>query len=317
MVILPRMPGTAQISDPPDRPQWMLHLLGLGLLAANKVRRAIRPYDRPRPWSARFIERSVDYVFEVIRNWDGGFKQAGIDDWVRGRHVLELGPGPDLGTGLVLLAKGAASYVAVDRYPLLGATPDSFYDALLDRLSGEAEAWRAVEAYQVYRAGSKTSNLRYLLLGDGPDALPGDTEPRNLWLSQAALEHVPNPADLLGTLTAWCGADAIGLHHVDAATHTPWIREADPLNILRYRESVYRALRFPASPNRWRATKYVGTFTDLGWDLIATQPVHRLSERALKRIRQRLAPSFRSMTDEELAVFSFRLVLRRRPSLSD
>jgi hypothetical protein len=309
------MPSQPQIHEPRDRPGAILHAAGLAMMAANKVRRTFRPYDRPRPWSAKDVDRSVDYVFALFKNWMTGFRDAGLGDWLRGRQVLELGPGPDLGTGLILLAHGAETYVAVDRFPLLGSTPPTFYDALLDRLAAAPDVWRAVAAYQSFRRGDTGGPLRYVLLGGDPEgAGPPEGPPRDLWLSHAALEHVADPPTLLGALSRWCAPGAIALHHVDAATHTPWLRDADPLNILRYGRGLYGALSFPGTPNRWRSGRYAQCFREVGWDVVDNQQVHRLSDRAIARVRRSLAPEFRDLSDDELGVHSFRLVLRKRPA---
>jgi hypothetical protein len=309
-----RMPSKPQIHEPKERPGAILHAAGLAMMAANKVRRTFRRYDRPRPWSAKDVDRSVDYVFALFKNWQTGFRDAGLDPWLRGRHVLELGPGPDLGTGLVLLANGAASYVAVDRFPLLGSTPEAFYDALLHRLADAPDVWRAVEAYQSFRRGDAGGALRYVLLEGGiADGLPKEAPSRDLWLSHAALEHVADPRPLLVALSGWCAPGAIALHHVDAATHSPWLRDADPLNILRYGDGLYGALSFPGTPNRWRSGRYVECFRGVGWDVVDNQQIHRLSDRAIARARRGLAPEFRNLSDDELGVHSFRLVLRKRP----
>jgi hypothetical protein len=308
-----RMPSRPQIHEPKERSGALLHAAGLALMAANKVRRTFRRYDRPRPWSAKDVDRSVDYVFALFKNWQTGFRDAGIDDWLRGRHVLELGPGPDLGTGLVLLAHGAESYIAVDRFPLLGSTPDAFYDALLHRLADAPDVWRAVEAFQAFRKEDPAGRMRYVLL-DGPAeaavAPPGLS--CDLWLSHAALEHVADPRPLLAALSEWCAPGAIALHHVDAATHTPWLRDADPLNILRYGPGLYNAMSFPGSPNRWRSGRFEDCFRSIGWDVVDDQQVHRLSDRAIERARRGLAPEFRDLSDDEIGVHSFRLILRKR-----
>ena len=54
-----RMPSQPQIHEPRARPGSLLHAAGLALMVANKVRRTSR-HDRPRPWSARDVDRSVD-----------------------------------------------------------------------------------------------------------------------------------------------------------------------------------------------------------------------------------------------------------------
>lgn len=306
------MPTQPQLQDPPPRPRLLLHSVGLAALIANKIRRTFRPYDRPRPWSAANVERSVSYVLDVVRNWESGFRAAGVEDWIRGRHVLELGPGPDLGTGLTLLARGAASYVAVDRFPLAANAPESFYERLFARLAEETDFPHAVEAYRSFRDRPGEGALRYLVPRGGTIRRPSDLVPRNLWLSQAAFEHVPDPEALIRALTPWCADEALALHHVDAATHTPWIREADPLNILRYPNGLYRALSFPGSPNRWRSGRYISAFDAAGWNLLDRQPIHRLSSRAVATVRSGLDRSFRALPEDEIAIFSFRLILKRR-----
>jgi hypothetical protein len=309
-----RMPSKPQLHEPKARPAPLLHAAGLALMAANKVRRTFRRYDRPRPWSARDVDRSVDYVLALYGNWGTGFRDAGIGEWLRGRNVLELGPGPDLGTGLILLAHGAESYVAVDRFPLLGSTPDAFYDTLLHRLSDAPDVWRAVAAYQSFRRGDPSGAMRYVLL-DGPSGAAAAPEgpPRDLWISHAALEHVAEPRPLLAALSAWCAPSAIALHHVDAATHTQWLRDADPLNILRYGSGLYNALSFPGTPNRWRRGRYEECFRSVGWEVVDDQQIHRLSQTAIARVRGGLDAEFRDLPDDEIAVHSFRLVLRKRP----
>ena len=156
-----RMPSKPQIHEPKERP-GQLHAAGLALMAANKVRRTFRRYDRPRPWSAKDVDRSVDYVFRPSsRTGRPGFRDAGLDPWLRGRHVLELGTRARPGDGARPARARAVSYVAVDRFPLLGSTPDTFYDALLHRLADAPDVWRAVEDTSRSAGGGA---LRYVLL---------------------------------------------------------------------------------------------------------------------------------------------------------
>ena len=69
-------------------------------------------------------------------------------DWLRGKRVLEYGPGDTLGVALYLYAYGAATVHIVDHFPIHRITLESAatYQAILESLDGEARA-RAERAF--------------------------------------------------------------------------------------------------------------------------------------------------------------------------
>jgi hypothetical protein len=149
-----------------------------------------------------------------------------VERWLQhidpcGKQILEVGPGSDLLTGELLLDSGAATYTAVDAFRLAESTPRARY---------------VVTAFP---------------------GLPDLDGPYDLVVSNATLEHlddVPSTFARLADLTApggiWC-------HYVDAKTHMRWLKDRDPLNLLRYGDRVYRMMSFPGVPNRLRASDYV------------------------------------------------------------
>ena len=56
-----------------------------------------------------------------------------------GKRVLELGPGADLGVGLILLAMGAEKYTARDVHNLAASASGEFYDRLFENLADRAD----------------------------------------------------------------------------------------------------------------------------------------------------------------------------------
>lgn len=257
-----------------------LHVAGLALGVANAARHRVRGYRTPRDFGSTDWERAVPYDRSVVDRWQ---RQSDMD--VRGLRVLEVGPGPDLGTGAELLARGAASYLAVDLFPLAAQVPDEFYAAF-----GDIDVRR----------------LRYLQQ-PFPD-LPDVRGPFDLVVSNAALEHVADPSALFRRLAALLDAGGRMVHHVDAKTHTRGLRQYDPLNIYRYSSQAYRFLGFPGMPNRYlpqdylRAAEAAGFAARIVPDEVAHGPY-------LEHCRPRLARQFRRRDD--LGMLNFVLLAER------
>jgi hypothetical protein len=196
---------------------------GLALGGANAARHRVRGYRTPRPFASGDQARAWAYNEKVVARWE----QRGEIVW-SGRRVLELGPGPDLGTGEIILARGAGSYLAVDLFPLV-----------------------------------ELPQLQYMLT-TYPDM--ADVEgPFDLIVSNATLEHFDDVPGTFRRLRELASPECVMVHHVDAKTHMRWIKNVDPLNILRYRDGVYRLLSFPGAPNRLRASDYVSAAEAAGF----------------------------------------------------
>jgi SAM-dependent methyltransferase len=252
----------------------------LGIVNVNRHRLA--GYRRPRQFGANQIERSVDYVFAVVDRW----QTRGDMDW-SGKRVLELGPGPDLGTGAIVLDRGAVSYRAIDAFDLVGMAPDEFYDVLATRLHSQFDKSRLSFARVTY-PGLPEVDGRYDVI-----------------VSNATLEHVENVPALFRRLRQLMEDGGRMIHHIDAQTHMRWIKDRDPLNILRYRERIYRRLLFfPGAPNRMRAEDYRVAAVGAGFH-VDTIVAGRLADpRYLDEVRQQLAEPFRSRSDLSLLTFT-------------
>jgi hypothetical protein len=290
-------------------PNSFFFLAGLFLRTLNKIRHRIRGYTCPRPFTGvPDTAQDVAYTLEVVNNWQGALRAyTGDDTPFHDKHVLELGPGPDLGTGLVILALGARSYTAIDRYNLAaGARPD-FYRSLSQRLRTYPAYDRARQALEGLLAGRFSSWFSYRHSpGFRLDRLPQSTY--QLAVSQAVLEHIDDVYDVFRMLKAILTGGALMVHEVDAGTHTRWIRRLDPLNLLRYPESLYALLKWGGAPNRLRMSEYQSVLKAEGFKRIWTCPLVAVSPEYLKRVIPALAERFKRYAPDDLAVLSFRLL---------
>jgi len=112
------------------------HYMGLFLMFLNKIRHEVKGYTSARGFDFADMERAINYDLRVVKRWMDYLEQYEVGaSSLRGKNILELGPGADLGVGLITLAAGANSYNAVDVHNLIAGTPDKFYEQLFTRPS--------------------------------------------------------------------------------------------------------------------------------------------------------------------------------------
>lgn len=258
---------------------------GAGLAVANTVRHRFTGYTRPRPFDQRDLERTIDHVLGVVDRW----QRNGLDP--RDRRILEIGPGPDLGTGFVLIARGATSYTAVDRFPLALNDDLSLYAALGERLGVDVAATR--------------ERLRYVV---GAIPMRGELSADfDAFVSNAALEHLADIPETFAWMTSLGDPRAIHVHVVDAQTHMRLVRTRDPWNILRYPARMYSLMTFPGAPNRFLISDYLRAASQAGLSLSAVTEDPADAD-YVQRVRPFLARPFRVAADDDLSSLTFTLV---------
>src|SRR5919197_1496041 len=169
-----------------------LHVAGQVMGTANNVRHRYRGYVTQSPSSPPALERTIGHGLAVV---DRLQEHAGID-WT-GKRVLEVGPGSDLSTGAVMLARGAASYRAVDLFDNTDQADPALYRELGRRLGAPVDVTR---------------------LGFTLASFPGLEEVEgayDLLVSNATLEHVKDVGGLFVSLRRLAAPGARMVHNVD------------------------------------------------------------------------------------------------------
>jgi hypothetical protein len=256
---------------------------GIGFLALAKAKHTLRGYSSPKPFDTSDTQRCITYDNRVVTEWLqalGGYR--GGDSSIVGRNVLELGPGSDLGVGLLLLAKGAARYNACDVNNLMARTPQSFYDALFEWLPSQAVDADTVRQLRTelerQRSGAR-SLLNYVVTPDFNLVTGVGRGTIDLVFSQAAFEHFDDIDAVVAQLTEVCKPGAVIVAEIDLKTHSRWIRDQDPNNIYRYSDAVYRSFWFRGIPNRVRPHEYRNAFARHGWNDIQIRALAQTSPR--------------------------------------
>lgn len=240
--------GIAAAADSPPRvPNACYYVVGIGFLALAKAKHVLTGYSTPKPFALSETDRCIDYDLRVA---NGLLEQLGrYGGSIEDAHVLELGPGSDLGLGLYLLGNGAASYTAFDRHDLAGRVPAEFYARFAARV-GIAAGMR---------------RIRYVAREDFDLARALEPESIDVVFSNAAFEHFDDVEATVRRLTRVVKPGGKLVAVIDLQTHSRWIRDKDPNNIYRYPRWLYRLFYFPGQPNRVRPAEYRSFFERNGW----------------------------------------------------
>jgi SAM-dependent methyltransferase len=283
-----------EIVQPPGPHNRLYHLVGLGFLALNSWRHRIRGYRTPRPWFSRDTGRILRYDRAVFSNW-----QRHLEDYLEfefnldGRTVLEIGPGTDLGTGLLWLAAGAESYVGVDAHTLVTGKTRGLHEELARLIAG-ADATlleRLLDAVRRLHA-NEDGPLRYRVMA-GFNLEKLDLDGFDLVVSHSALEHVAKIERSIESLSKRVSDRAHLVAEIDLQTHTRWIRDHDPLNIYRYRNNTWRTFSFSGIPNRVRPDTYFEALEKHEWTDLRIYPQRVLPMDYVQRVEHTLDQQFR------------------------
>ena len=203
----------------------------------------------------------------------------------------------------MLLAEGARSYTAFDRFRLIGQTPVRFYEILLEELKKLPFFERAQNAIKGIGGGKFRENIMYIVdprycITD----LPGGYD---LVISQAVMEHLDTPARVIIELYARMRENGIIFGEVDAGTHTGILRDIDPLNLYRYPDVLWNILKFKGSPNRILPSTYQRMLINAGFKNVKIDSIRVYDEEYVKKSKKHLFGKYKNCSAEDIGVKSF------------
>ncbi len=268
--------------------------LGIVFMLINKARHGILGYRTLRPFGIRDYDKCIRYDFDVVHGWLKAMDSLAQKPFsITGKNILEIGPGADLGVGLILLASGAGKYNALDINPLARKTPAEFYDCLFEKIRQEIPGVGIDGLKKELRLfyDGKKGRLNYVV--DSSFSFSMLAEERiDVVLSQATFDALDNIEKTFSEITKIVKTGGYMLSTFELQTHTRWLRQKDPFNIYMYPDNVYRLLSFKGSPNRLRPEDYVATLDKLGWRDIRFMPSQIWCDDEINSTREHLYGSF-------------------------
>lgn len=250
-------------------------LSGLVFLFLAKAKHAVKGYSTPKTFSAKEYKKCLQYDIEVVDKWLTIIEKiTKKKNYIEGKNILELGPGSDLGVGLILLSKKISKYAAIDVNNLIAQTPHSFYETLFQHLRENNNVNTANLEYQLKQfMDGKPKNLSFVQEKNFDiQSVIRDRE-TDIVISLAAFEHFDNPEKTIQQLSGIVKTGGFLFAEIDLRTHSRWIRDKDPINIYRYGEKLYNFFSFRGSPNRIRPYQYKKMLEKHGWTNISIVPL--------------------------------------------
>lgn len=266
----------------------------------------------------RIYSRELDATEQVFEHYKAQWRvyraaldAAGVD--LRAARVVELGPGPLLVNGIHFIAAGAASYSALDRYPVLrtDTTIRQTYRKLIRSLSPaeqEACAGLVLDADTGPVFDDRIHNV-VVFAEEAAKTVPAGAF--DIAVSFNFMEHVIDLPRVIGGIGHLLRVGGVMVHRVDVATHAARQR-FHPLSQLTVSELTWKMMgaKVRALPNRVRPSEYLAAAERAGFRTTSYEITNQLAAERVRAIRPYLALRFRNCPAADLSTLDFVWVAR-------
>jgi hypothetical protein len=264
----------------------------------------------------RFGRGDADYALSVFMHHHRQLAAAGFPGAAR---ILEVGPGRNLGTSMLMWALNysrtgqVVTVLLWDVFPNMVVNADAYAEvagALLDSpaLKDVIEALpddRIDQTLGMIARGEIKPDIRYRVQPLSALSASGEARDVALVYSQAAIEHIWHIEEFWRAVISLTELGGWHSHRIDLADHGR--REANYIEMLEWSPLGYwLSMRFiPGAINRWRASVHLNFLVQSGLNILSMK---RETRDALPIPNTRINRSFRSLDDEDLRTTAVDLV---------
>jgi len=264
----------------------------------------------------RFGPGDAEYAISVFLHH---YRQLSAAGFPGADKILEVGPGQNVGTSLLMWALNhsqfgrAVTVILWDVFPNMVVDPESFREAA--RAVLDSSMFQDVEKvlpgdrlHQTLGAvarGEAQPDIRYRIKPLQELIAAGEANDITLAYSQAAIEHIWNVADFWRAIIGVTKAGGWHSHRIDLADHGR--RETNYIEMLEWSPiSYFLTMRFiPGAINRWRASTHMTFLAEAGLKILSAS---RETREVLPITRSRLNRAFRSLDELDLRTTAVDLV---------
>jgi hypothetical protein len=266
----------------------------------------VRTWRLRRPRTAAVFDGSDKhlerYAFAPLRHL------LRLQGSIQGLSIAEIGPGDYLTSGFAMLAAGAASYTAIERFvgDYTGPVAKDWYRAIEARWPGTfaGMAWPD----DLHAGWFPESYQGRVEVVDLPLEQYRPTRRFDVVCSFQVGEHLSDIEAFAQLHRHILAPGGIAVHRVDFAPHDRWEAHEDPLTFLRPPDWLWTLMgSHRGIPNRLRHHEFCAAFERAGLTVVKTE-LETFDPRRIDR--SRLAPRFRGMPEDSLRVASAIYVCR-------
>lgn len=254
------------------------------------VRRRIRGFT-PIPHEINTSDESIAEQAAYAVSVGGGYLEViqthGLP--LRGR-IMEMGPGANFGSTLVLACHGATIGVSDKWLPKWNPNyHPKFYRALVAAVRAR---WPEADVTPIQRVLDHGHEHVVQILRAKAEKLPQDVQPFNLILSNAVYEHIENLDRATRRVFAITAPGGYGVHQIDFRDHRQFDRALDFLTMSAREEDSWlkRTQCFYGAPRRYDA--FERAFRDAGFEIVT----HWVTESAKDEYLDEIVPKLRAAT---------------------
>jgi len=243
-------------------------------------------------------EHMVAYFRKCFREYFEILGEA-PETYLRGKTLLEYGPGDCPGVALLMLAYGAKKVFCVDRFPML--TESQKNRAAIEMVLRELPPEHQLRARGAYRDATR---IEYLVR---PSGLSGLREEVDFVYSRSVLEHVDDVPATFADMAVAMKPGALAIHKVDLKSHG--LHRENQLDFLSWPKPLWDLMFSEKGfPNRWRVDHYRRAIRSAGLRAVLLEATAYAQAVEVAQVRPYLAAPFRQLPDEDLAWLGFWLV---------
>ena len=242
----------------------------------------------------------------AVSVFNGHVERAGMADRLLNKTVLELGPGDSIASAVIAAAKGA-KVILVDRGDFARHDLGPYLD-LVRMLKEKGPSRYLPELSDCRTTKELLARCGALYMTEGLKSLAQiEKASVDLIFSQAVLEHIRKKEflEMMRECHRILKPGGVCSHKVDLRDHL-----GGALNNLRFSEPIWESRYFVASnfyTNRIRCHQMLRLFSDAGFE-VEVAGVLRWDD--LPTARNKLAPEFRDLPDDEIKIYGFDVLLR-------
>lgn len=231
-------------------------------------------------------------------------------------QVLEIGPGINLGTGLIFAMTGSRKYYGLDIYkdPDLFGAPQ--YQSIVSLLSLIAPGGIRTPADAIMKiAGEQVSfdkdRIEYLYPRQSYD-IPLADGSLDYVFSHATFEHIADPMKTIAAIHRVLRKGGVTAHQIDLRDHRDFSK---PLEFLKIDAGAWKEkYRNPAMAhlymNRWRTSDFKAAFEKRGFQVLKVQPNETYP--VTEEMRKSLHQDFQKYSLEDLSIVGV-LIIAKKP----